>query len=1063
MAVSLPKRLLITLSCAIFGCVLALLPVSIGSQIDIAFPGAAYLIAALWFGPLYGLAAVLPTAALIASEASYAWLGLVPLVEAVAVAQLHRKGLRPLFAAAVFWIGVVALLLLAPTFNIDPKHLVAASLLPIIGLISVIAAEPAMRGMRLLLGVRPMYPNAPISVTLRYWLLFVTALPLLAIMLIYGAYQLRDAEERSRSSLIHQAERLGIALDDYVRSHRDILIWQAARLSDNVERNTVSENRLLRQLRSAFPGYLSLITTDVDGQILAVSFSDDPNVDQTVLGQNSSVSDRVYFRQPQRTGLAYVSNVFRGRGLGSDIISAISAPITGADGQFAGIIEASLDLGRFEQVTVRAGTDRSHEQIIVDGANQVLFASANSSFRPLQPYLAQDAGSNDPILRYSFPLNVAPWTIITRQRYGDAVAEAGMRFNRLLWALPLAGLLATFIARQLARMFSRPLEHIVRQLEGRISLVHRRQFNPLDTPPRGYAEVNRAVSGINALLSSLGNSYDRLEATATERDQLNQSLTETLQQTDSLVRQRTSDLADALRAAKSASDAKNIFLAKTSHEIRTPMHAIIGITELLRTSELTESQDRYAHLIGNAAESLLALIDEILDFSRIEAGQLEIRPEAVRLPELLDNIVELMGERARSKELALKTQYKQLPEWVLLDPVRLRQVLINLINNAIKFTDHGSITVSVDMIESNSAPRLRFAVIDTGRGIPEQQRRRVFEAFAQLDDTDSTQLHGTGLGLAICKRAIELSGGRIDVESTLGEGSTFWFELPLEEPAEPPVEDRDERNDELSPAAQPLLVVDDNPINRQMLSHQLAYLGFDTIEAEDGPEALALFAQQHPPLIWLDCQMPEMDGFEVSRRLRRDQPDVHIIAITAQSGPETRQRCLEAGMDDYVTKPAKLDDIRAALHRWQQGERGLGAAGAEPGHAEDQAVAVLDEEILASWKEVESASDEPVIAEMLDSLQHQMVAETSLMREQLEAGEYHDLSALAHRLKGSAATIGAARIAQVLRRLEQASVSSEKEVCAELIDRLTAERSSLAAATRDLWSPAEPSGSETHS
>ncbi|WP_202295737.1 CHASE domain-containing protein [Mesorhizobium sp. 131-2-1] len=374
--------------------------------------------------------------------------------------------------------------------------------------------------------------------------------------------------------------------------------------------------------------------------------------------------------------------------------------------------------------------------------------------------------------------------------------------------------------------------------------------------------------------------------------------------------------------AEQASEAKTAFLATMSHEIRTPLNGVIGYGDLLLSSnELSEQNRRYAERIGTSAAALLTVVNDILDFSRIEAGQVEIDAHPFSLGALIDNALSIVGGVATRKGLALVRQVDPtLPPRLVGDQDRLRQVLLNLLNNAVKFTATGTVTLAVDRIgDSGAGPvGLRFAVRDTGIGISAEQQDRLFQRFSQVDGSIRREFGGSGLGLAISKRLVGLMGGRIGVDSTAGEGSLFWFEVALAEATSDAEPSRfvEAMNETRAPAR--ILLVEDMEINRDIASAVLRSHGHEVDIAVDGTEAIAAIQNRTYDVVLMDVQMPVMDGLSATRHIRALNPpvrDIPIVALTANVLPFQLAELRAAGMTDHVGKPFKQAELLAAIVR----------------------------------------------------------------------------------------------------------------------------------------------------
>ncbi len=373
--------------------------------------------------------------------------------------------------------------------------------------------------------------------------------------------------------------------------------------------------------------------------------------------------------------------------------------------------------------------------------------------------------------------------------------------------------------------------------------------------------------------------------------------------------------AEALRHAERQSAVKSQFLATMSHEMRTPLHGMLGTLRLLRDNPKVADGLPQLDLIERAGEHLLGLINDVLDFSRIEAGRLEVRSAPVDVAALLRDAVELSSSAAAEKHLELRLDAElPVPAWMPGDAPRIRQVVLNLMGNAIKFTERGAVTVSARI----AGDRLRIDVRDSGIGISPGDLARVFDPFQQVDSSYARRYAGTGLGLSISRELARAMGGDLGCESTPGEGSVFTFELPWEPCPAPVVAPAVVTSEPARPLSGRVLLADDNPVNVLVAKGMLEALGLDVTVVTDGVQAIASYLESRPVVVLMDCHMPEMDGYEATRRIRDAEarngwPRVPVIAVTANALEDDRNRCLDAGMDDHLAKPFRKEDLRLRL------------------------------------------------------------------------------------------------------------------------------------------------------
>jgi signal transduction histidine kinase/CheY-like chemotaxis protein len=938
------RRLLSSLAAGLVGFALNCFPLVLPGGAPMTFGEVFSLLVALTLGPVCGsLTAVLAELPL-GLHLVGSGVILTHALEACIIGHLVRRRVLPLYASAMFWLAIGTPMILFwghARAGIPSDALWAVAGKDVInGLLCVTLADliSGVSRLRGWLGA-PALPVLPLRGHLARGFILGTVVSFLALSIALNFVQGERLEYEAGGHVQEAVARVGEELNHYIdRNQAGLVAFSNVLDADFLDETTTQV--WARKFHALYPAFRTLSFIDTKG-ILIVA---DPKVGTnglSVLG--SSLADRQYVQQTIATGQPFVSDVFLGRReTGADPIVMLTVPIYNRKHQMAGLVCGSLRCSSFQQLLDSISYMKQGELLILDQRRRVIFASAGAPFEPLEnlsasPVLAAAARSatkafqtdrKSPEGRAEQRLTgltrtKAGWTIVLSQPLGVIVAESTSYYLiTAIWVL-IGLLISTFGARQLSKSLTRPVEGLAERI-GR-GVIDGGALTPTELPANAPLEIVQLVHDFDEMAVRLSDSYRQLQSALSDRGRLNDELANVLNDLETRVRVRTAELADAKEHAEEASRLKSEFLANMSHEIRTPMNGFMGMLDVLLETPLSEEQRDFVDTARISAGSLLEILRDILDFSKIEAGRMELDPVPISVAALVEETVRANELVAARKGVDLRrTTFRNVPDMLIGDPVRLRQVLLNLVSNAIKFTKDGSIEVSASLDQSEGDTAiLRFSVKDSGIGLTAAQQQVIFEPFRQADGSTTRNYGGIGLGLSISRRLVELMGGEIGVSSIPQEGSTFWFTARLR--LVNGVEAVKSHAPELAklaavvsaPRSLRILVAEDNPVNQRVVKALLERRGHSIALADTGVSALRLTEQERFDIILMDVQMPEMDGITAIGLLReqdaRRSSRTPVVVLTAHAMRGDRERFLAAGADGYVTKPIQIEQLQAEI------------------------------------------------------------------------------------------------------------------------------------------------------
>lgn len=594
-------------------------------------------------------------------------------------------------------------------------------------------------------------------------------------------------------------------------------------------------------------------------------------------------------------------------------------------------------------------------------------------------------------------------------------------YQVILVTAALAVLISAFVTIWLVSLFMTPMANL---LETMRMITQGRDYSKC-APEAKTREFNQISDSFNKMIAEIADRDQQLEKLNTELEER--------------VKARTEALESALSLANEASQAKAEFLAMMSHEVRTPLNGVIGYAELLKLRQLDDETQSTVKQLNASAKMLLSLLNDILDFSKLDAQKLELEQQPIELSAFVHSLLETHRAKADKKQLQLTLSHIECDDYYLGDQLRLGQILNNLVDNAIKFTDEGTVSLSVTQADRDGQSWLKFAVQDNGVGISEDKLNTIFTPFVQADTAVTRKFGGTGLGLTICAQLIQLMQGQYGVESTLGQGSCFWFEVPM--PHYDSVADdkvsAETQQAEWALQGKLILLVEDNEINQSVAVGMLENLGCQVDIASAGQQAVTLCQQQAYDLILMDYHMPEMDGLEATTLIRQQRPDnknqaTPIIALTADVQHQVHIKFRHAGANDLLVKPFSFKRLTELLSQWL-------TKSADELHAEQAGnaqYAIIDDSVFEDIEAMSGSQAESLIRNIIDLYLQKSPALLDDINNGAQQGDSEKLFKAAHALKSSSANVGAMEVTAIAKELEKMAREGMLEQAKQEIEHL---------------------------